>query len=272
MKILFIGDIYGRSGRDALAKHLPSLKEKLQPDCIIVNGENAAHGNGITPKICEEIYTLGVDVITTGNHVWDQREIIPYIDRDPNLLRPANFPLHTPGHGFVVKNVGNGQKICVINAMARLFMEALDDPFTTVSKIVQENVLKQKTDAIFIDFHGEATSEKMAFAHYFDGKVSAVVGTHTHIPTADAHILEKGTAYQTDAGMTGDYNSVIGVEKSIPVHRFTRQFPSGEKKRPADGEATLCGTFIETSNQTGLAKQIAPLRIGGKLSQTILDF
>jgi len=272
MRILFIGDIYGRSGRDALAKHLPDLKEKLLPDAVIVNGENAAHGNGITEKICKETYDLGTDVITTGNHVWDQREIITYIDRDPNLLRPINFPENTPGNGSVVKQLDNGQKICVINAMARLFMDPMEDPFKMTLDEVNNHRLGQKCDAIFVDFHGEATSEKMALGHYLDGKISGIVGTHTHIPTADAHILKGGTAYQTDAGMTGDYDSVIGVQKELPIHRFTRKYPYGAKKIPADGEATLCGTFIETDDNTGLAKNVAPVRVGGRLAQSLPEF
>ncbi len=261
----------GRSGRDALEKHLPMLKEKLKPDAVIVNGENAAHGIGITEKICEEFYAFGVDVITTGNHVWDQREILTYIDRDPNLLRPINFPDNTPGNGFVVKALDNGQKICVINAMARLFMDPMEDPFKMVMDVVKSHKLGQACDAIFVDFHGEATSETMAMGHYLDGKISALVGTHTHVPTADAHIFVGGTAYQTDAGMTGDFDSVIGVKKEIPIHRFTRKTPT-ERMIPADGEATLCGTLIETSDKTGLAKNIAPVRVGGRLSQTLPDF
>ncbi len=271
MRILFIGDIMGRSGRDALKKHLPDLKEKLAPDVIIVNGENSAHGIGISEKIAKELYEQGVDVITTGNHVWDQREILAYIDRDPHLLRPLNYPANTPGNGHVLYGMKNGQKILVINAMARIFMDAMEDPFKMVMDLINDHKMGQKCDAVFLDFHGEATSEKMAMAHYLDGKISAVVGTHTHIPTADCQIFDGGTAFQADAGMTGDYNSVIGVRKDIPIHRFTRKTPT-ERMVPADGQATVCGTLIETNDQNGLAKNIAPVRIGGRLQQILPDF
>jgi metallophosphoesterase (TIGR00282 family) len=268
VRILFIGDVMGRSGRDAISAHLPALKEKLKTDVVILNGENAAAGIGITDKICKQFYKDGVDVITTGNHVWDQREIIPYIDRDPKLLRPINFPKGTPGKGAYVHSLSDGRKILVANAMGRLFMDALDDPFAAVEELVQAHALKLKVQASFIDFHAEATSEKMSFAHYFDGRVSAVVGTHTHVPTADAQVLPGGTAYQTDAGMTGDYNSVIGVQKETPIQRFTRKMPT-DRLSPADGEATICGVFIETDDKTGLAKRIEPVRTGGRLKVNI---
>lgn len=269
MRILFIGDIMGRTGRDGLQKHLPTLKDKLSPDVIIVNGENAAHGVGISEKICKEFYELGVDVITTGNHVWDQREILAYIDRDHNLLRPINFPDGAPGNGFVIYQMDNGQKIMVINAMARLFMDAMEDPFKAVMDLVNKHPMGgQQVQAIFLDFHGEATSEKMAIAHYLDGKISGVVGTHTHVPTADAQVLVGGTALQTDAGMTGDFDSVIGVRKDISINRFVRKIP-GERMTPATGEATVCGTFIVTDDNTGLAKNVRPVRIGGRLHEEI---
>lgn len=267
MKILFIGDIMGRSGRDALEAHLPTLKTRLKPDVTIVNGENAAHGVGITPKHCEEFYGWGVDVITTGNHVWDQRDIIPYIDRDPKLLRPLNFPAGTIGNGFHIFETSNGEKILIINALARLFMDSLEDPFRLVSELVDQHKMGKAVDAIFVDFHGEATSEKMALAHYLDGRVSAVIGTHTHLPTADHHVLEGGSAFQSDAGMTGDFDSVIGIRKDISIHRFVKKVP-GERMIPADGEATLCGCFIQT-NEKGLATSIEPIRVGGRLSQTL---
>ena len=267
MRILFIGDIFGRSGREALQKHLPDLKGKLSPDVIIVNGENAANGRGITTKICKEFYDWGVDVITTGNHVWDQREIIPYIDRDPNLLRPINFPAGTAGNGMIKHKLPDGRQILVINAMARLFMDAMDDPFAIVNDIVGKEQVGKNVDAIFVDFHGETTSEKMSLAHYLDGKISALIGTHTHIPTADAHVMENGTAYMTDAGMTGDYNSVIGVRKDIAYHRFVYKTPHPERMIPAKEEATLCGALVITNDKTGLAQSINPIKIGGVLSQ-----
>jgi len=268
MRILFIGDVVGRSGRDALQKHLPVLKEKLSPDVVIVNGENAAHGIGINEKICQEFYACGVHCITTGNHVWDQREVIPYIARDPRLLRPLNFPKNTPGNGVYIHQLDDGRKIAIINLMARLFMDALDDPFAAADNALADLKRARDIQAIFIDFHGEATSEKMAFAHFLDGRVSAVVGTHTHIPTADAQVLPGGTAYQSDAGMTGDYDSVIGVRKDISIQRFVKKMP-GEKMIPAEGEASVCGCFIVTDDKTGLARSIDPVRIGGRLQQSV---
>jgi 2',3'-cyclic-nucleotide 2'-phosphodiesterase len=264
MRILFFGDIMGRSGRDGLAKHLPELKSRLKPDITIVNAENAAGGFGVTDKIAQDFYALGADCLTTGNHVWDQKELVGTIDRDPRLVRPINFPEGTPGRGHYMHTGPGGKKVLVINAMARLFMEPfLDDPFAT-EKLLAQHRLGHSANAIFIDFHGETTSEKMAFGHVFDGRVSAVIGTHTHVPTADDMILPKGTAYMTDAGMCGDYDSVIGMKKELSIWRFTRKIP-GERMTPAEGEATVCGAFIETDDATGLAKSIEPFRLGGRL-------
>ncbi len=271
MRILFLGDIYGRSGREAVARHLPALKDKLIPDVVIVNGENAAHGTGITDKICRELYELGVDCITTGNHVWDQRDIIRYIDDDPRLLRPGNYPKGTPGRGAYLHTAANGERILIANMMARLFMDPLDDPFAAMKSLTDEYRLGRDTDVILLDFHGEATSEKLAMAFMLDGKISAMVGTHTHIPTADARILPEGTAYQTDAGMCGDYDSVIGVRKETPIARFTRKMPT-ERLGPADGEGTVCGVLIETDEKTGLAKQIASVVCGPHLPNRMPAF
>lgn len=268
MKLIFIGDIYGRSGRDALEKQLPVLKQKYDPDAIIINGENAAHGHGITRKICDEIFAQDVDVITLGDHTWDQREIIPHIEKEKRLLRPINLPEGAPGKGSIKITTRNGKKLLVIQAMARTFMEPIECPFRRVDEELKNVTLSQNIDAIFIDFHGEATSEKMAFGHYFDGRVSAIIGTHTHVPTADAHILEHGTAYQTDAGMTGDYDSVIGRRKDISIFGFLRKMP-GEKPQPANGEGTVCGAFVDIIDGTGLARSIESFRLGGKLSQSI---
>lgn len=267
MKILFIGDVVARSGRDALVQYLPELKSKLSVDVVIVNGENAAHGIGINEKICKEFFDIGTDIITLGNHSWDQRDVIPYIQREPRLIRPVNYPAGTPGNGHIVHTLKDGRKILVVNAMARLFMDPMDDPFAAMNMLVEKYPLVKSVQASFLDFHGEASSEKMAMAHYLDGKISAVVGTHTHIPTADAQILPKGTAYQTDAGMTGDYNSVIGMRTEVPIQRFTRKF-SIEKLSPAEGEACVCGIFIETDDKTGLATAIRPVRKGARLSNT----
>ncbi|MFP4314335.1 MAG: TIGR00282 family metallophosphoesterase [Alphaproteobacteria bacterium] len=271
MRILFIGDIYGRSGREALAQYLPHLREKLNPDVVIVNGENAAHGRGINEKICKGFYDLGVDCITTGNHIWDQREIIPYIQQSKRLIRPLNYPAGTPGSGVCELRLDDGRIIKIINAMGRIFMDPLDDPFRAVSEIIDKERFGHTANAIFVDFHGETTSEKMAFAHHFDGKVTGVVGTHTHIPTADARILEKGTAYLTDAGMTGDYDSVIGADKHVPIQRFVTKMPS-DSMRPANGAGTLCGVFIVSNDNTGKAKEIAPVRLGPHLKEEMPDF
>lgn len=267
MQILFLGDIVGRAGRDAVAAHLPKLREKLTPDVIIANGENAAAGFGITQKIAREFFAMGIHCLTTGNHVWDQRELVGQIDQEPNLLRPLNYPDGTPGRGATIITTANGKKILVINTMARLFMDSLDDPFAVTHKFLTQHRLGQSVAAIFVDFHGEASSEKMAYAHYLDGRVSVVVGTHTHIPTADAMILPGGTAYQTDAGMCGDYDSVIGMKKEVPIAKFTRKLPT-DRMSPADGEATLCGIFVTTDDATGKATAIRPIRIGGKLIGT----
>lgn len=265
MRILFFGDVMGRSGRDGLARHLPQLRATYKPDVVIVNGENAAAGFGLSDKIAQEFYALGIDCITTGNHIWGQKDLVLTIDRDPHLLRPLNYPEGTPGRGAYTHKLPDGRKIIIVNIMARLFMHpVLDDPFAVMEKFLAQHRLGASAQAIFVDFHGEASSEKMAFAHVVDGRVSAVVGTHTHIPTADDQILPKGTAYQSDAGMCGDYDSVIGMKKEASIWRFTRPIP-GERMSPAEGEATLSGVMIDLNDQTGLAHKIQPLRIGGRL-------
>jgi hypothetical protein len=269
MRILFFGDIMGRSGRDGLAKHLPDLKARLKPDVVIVNGENSAAGFGITDKLAKEFFALGVDCLTTGNHIWGQKELVGTIDREPRLLRPLNYPEGTPGRGFYLHALPNGKKILIVNVMARLFMEpVLDDPFITMEKLLAQYRLGQNAAAIFVDFHGEASSEKMAFGHVFDGRVSAVIGTHTHIPTADEQILPRGTAFMSDAGMCGDYDSVIGMKKELSIWKFTRKIP-GERMVPAEGEATVCGALVVTDDATGLAAGIDPIRIGGRLQQRV---
>ena len=265
MRLLFLGDIVGRSGREAVVQHLPMVRERLGADCAIVNGENAAHGFGITPGMTEDLYRAGANCITTGNHVWDKREIIAHIDGDRRLLRPLNYPPGTPGRGATIVEAAGGRRVLVLNAMARLFMDAIDDPFAAVDAAIADTAMPRDVDAIVVDFHGEATSEKMAMGHYLDGRVSVVVGTHSHVPTADVMILPAGTAYQTDAGMCGDYDSVIGMKKSAPVRRFTTKMP-GERLEPADGPATLCGLVIDTDDATGLARRAAPFRFGGRLA------
>lgn len=267
MRLLFLGDLVGRNARDEVAAQLPGLREKHKLDAVIVNAENSANGFGITPQICQDLYAAGVDVITTGNHIWDQREIIPHIERDQKLLRPLNFPDATPGRGATIIEMPRGQKIMVVNLMARLFMDALDDPFAAMDKLLKHHRLGADLQAIVVDFHGEASSEKQAMGYHLDGRVSLVVGTHTHVPTADVRILPKGTGYQTDAGMCGAYDSVIGMEASLALHKFVRKMP-GERLRPAEGQVTLCGLIIETDDKTGLCTSIAPLRQGGVLAAT----
>lgn len=263
MRLLLCGDVVGRAGREVVIEHMPRLRRALSLDLVVVNGENAAHGFGITDRICEEFYGVGIDVITTGNHVWDRKEIIPYIDGDPRLLRPINFPLGTPGRGFGVFVLADGRQVLVANAMARLFMDAIDDPFAAIDRLLAEYPLG-RVDAAIVDFHGEATSEKMAMGHFCDGRASVVVGTHSHVPTADHQVLPGGTAYMTDAGMCGDYNSIIGMQKESIIARFVTKMP-GERMTVAEGEATLCAAFVETDDATGLARRIAPLRLGGRL-------
>lgn len=258
----------GRSGRDGLATHLPSIKERLKPDVVIANVENSAAGFGVTLKMAQDFYALGLDCLTTGNHVWGQKELVSTIDREPRLLRPLNYPEGTPGRGFYIHTLPDRRKILIVNVMARLFMEpVLDDPFVVAEKLMSQHRLGQSVQAIFVDFHGEASSEKMAFGHVFDGRISAMVGTHTHIPTADEQILPKGTAYMTDSGMCGDYDSVIGMKKELAIWKFTRKIP-GERLSPAEGDATVCGSFIITNDATGLAQSIEPIRIGGRLKPT----
>ena len=266
MRVLFLGDVVGHSGRTAIIKKLPELKETLQPDFVVVNAENAAGGFGITPAICDRLFEAGADVLTTGNHVWDQREIIPHIDHEPRLLRPLNFPPGTPGQGAGLFETRDGRRVQVINAMLRLFMDPLDDPFATVAQLLDDSPLGSPADFILVDLHGEATSEKMAFAHHFDGRVSAIIGTHTHIPTADTVILTSGTAYQSDAGMCGDYDSVIGLRKDMAVDRFITKMPGARRPEAAGGEATICGVLVTSDDRTGLATGIEPLRSGGVLS------
>lgn len=265
MNILLCGDVVGRSGRGTVKTHLPQLKRDLAIDVAIVNAENAAHGFGLTERLAGELYEAGADILTTGNHVWDQRELIGHIDRDPRILRPANFPEGTPGAGWCLHPLGAGRSVLVVNLMGRLFMDVLDDPFARLQAILAQYPLGSGATAIVVDFHAEATSEKMALAHFADGRVSAVIGTHTHVPTADAQILPGGTAYLSDAGMCGDYDSVIGMQKMPSVRRFVTRMP-GEKATPAEGEATLCGVFVALDDMTGLASRIEPVRAGGRLA------
>ena len=265
MKLLYLGDVVGRSGREAVVEKLPELRRDLDLDFVIVNGENAAGGFGITGEICRQLYDAGADIIVTGNHVWDQRETASYIERDPRLLRPENFPKGTPGRGAAVFEARGGAKVFVIQVMGRVFMDPLDDPFAAVAVALAKFRLGASIACIVVDIHGEATSEKMAMGHFCDGRVTVVAGTHTHVPSADAQILTGGTAYQSDLGMCGDYDSVIGMDKREPIQRFTRKISTG-RFQPALGPATICGMYVESDDKTGLANRVAPLRLGGRLA------
>ncbi|MAI29774.1 MAG: TIGR00282 family metallophosphoesterase [Rickettsiales bacterium] len=265
MKILICGDIVGKSGRQIVQEQIPFLIKKKKIDFVVVNGENAANGFGITKKICNDLYSSGVDVITSGNHIWDQKEIIEHIECDKRLLRPCNYPVGTPGLGYGAYELKDGSTVVVINVMCRLFMDVIDDPFKSVDEILTFIDKKISNAIIILDIHGESTSEKMALAHFFDGRLTAVVGTHTHIPTADQHILEKGTFYQTDLGMCGDYDSVIGMKKSLSIQKFTNKFLKS-RLETATGQGTLCGALIEIDNQTKIVNGFSQVIIGGKLN------
>ncbi|HEX3430184.1 MAG TPA: TIGR00282 family metallophosphoesterase [Rhizomicrobium sp.] len=263
MRILFVGDIVGRPGREVVANEVPRLRERLSLDFVIGNGENAAGGFGLTRKTSNELFASGVDILTTGNHWADQKEILTFIGDDDRILRPRNYPDGTPGRGAGLYDARNGQRILVVNVMGRAFMDPLDDPFAAVEREIAACPLGEGCDALLVDMHAEATSEKMAMGHFCDARASAVIGTHSHIPTADAQILPGGTAYQTDAGACCDYDSVIGMEKYEPVQRFVRKL-SSVRFSPAAGPATLCAVFVET-NAKGLATRIEPVRVGGRL-------
>jgi 2',3'-cyclic-nucleotide 2'-phosphodiesterase len=271
MRILFIGDIVGRSGRTIVLQRLPQLVRDWKLDFVAANGENAAGGFGITEAIYQELVDVGVDVITGGNHSWDQKEALVFIERAPKLIRPVNFPSGTPGRGTALLDARNGARVLVINAMGRTFMDPLDDPFAAVDRELSACPLKASADAIIVDIHGEATSEKQAMGHFCDGRASLVVGTHTHVPTADHHILANGTAFVSDVGMSGDYDSIIGMDKDEPLTRFLRKIP-GARFEPALGEATLCALAVETEDTTGLARRLGAVRLGGALEEAKPEF
>ncbi len=264
MRLLFIGDVVGRAGRQVLQDELPKLRKAWSLDCVVVNGENAAGGFGINEQILADFLDCGADCVTLGNHAFDQREALNFITHQPRLIRPLNYPKGTPGRGASLIETQAGARILVVNAMGRIFMDAMDDPFALVADEIAACPLREACDAAIVDFHAETSSEKQAFAHFLDGRVSLIVGSHTHVPTADHQILPQGTGFMTDAGMTGDYDSVIGMEKEEPIRRFTRKVPGG-RFEPAGGAATLCGVAVETDNN-GLAVKIGPVRVGGKLS------
>lgn len=269
MRILFLGDMVGRTGRKAVCRHLPSLREELRVDIAIVNGENAASGFGITRKILQETLDAGADIVTSGNHAFDQKETLGWAGDEDRFLRPANFPSGTPGRGSNLVEAKNGARVLVANIMGRVFMHPqLDDPFQAAEQELEQCPLGSGADAVVIDFHCEATSEAQCFGHFVDGRASLVVGTHTHIPTADHQILEGGTAYMSDVGMCGDYNSSLGMDKEEPLNRFLTHVPKS-RMEPATGDATVCGALAIIDDATGLATAIEPLRLGGRLSQVM---
>jgi 2',3'-cyclic-nucleotide 2'-phosphodiesterase len=270
MRLLFIGDVVGRSGRAAIGEQVPLLRARWSLDFVVVNGENAAGGFGLTELIFQEFRNAGVDAVTLGNHAFDQREALVFIERQPRLIRPANYPSGTPGRGSAVIESASGARLLIVNLMGRIFMEALDDPFAALDRELAGNPLGKGCDAVVVDVHAEATSEKCALGHFADGRASLVVGTHTHVPSADHRILSSGTGFVTDVGMTGDYDSVIGMDKDEPLRRFTRRIPSG-RFEPALGPATLCGVAVD-SDPRGFTKAIAPVRIGGLLNAAEPDF
>ena len=266
MRILFVGDVVGRSGRTVVCERLPGLVRDWKLDLVVVNGENAAGGFGITEAIYRELLEAGADAVTLGNHAWDQKEALVFIERAPRLIRPINYPPGTPGRGAAMIEAKNGGRALVVNAMGRIFMEALDDPFTAIERELAACPLHAAADAIIVDFHGEATSEKQAMGFFCDGRASLLVGTHTHAPTADLRILAGGTAFMSDVGMTGDYDSVIGMAKDEPLQRFMRRISSA-RFEPATGAATLCAVAVETDPATGLATRVGAVRLGGCLEQ-----
>jgi 2',3'-cyclic-nucleotide 2'-phosphodiesterase len=268
VRILFVGDVVGRSGRAVLLEELPGLRASLALDAVVVNAENAAGGYGLTAVIAGEFLAAGADLLTMGNHVWDQRELIGHIDREPRIVRPLNLAPGTPGRGVAEVRTARGQRVVVLQVLGRLFMGMTDDPFRGLDAELARHALGGTAQAIVVDVHAEATSEKMALAHHLDGRVSLVVGTHTHVPTADHRILPGGTGYITDLGMTGDYDSVIGMDKQGSLQRWRTDVP-GQRLTPAMGDAMLCGVYVETDDRTGLARRIEPVRVGHGLAATV---
>ncbi len=269
MNILVLGDIFGSPGRIVVTEKLPSLIKEKKINFVIINGENSAdNGLGITKKNAEELFVSGVDVITTGNHVWDQKETIKFIDEETRLLRPYNLAEGSPGKGYDIFISKNNKKVAVVNLMGNVFMKKSDNVFESAKKFKQNIKLKKDVDFIVVDMHGETTSEKLAMGHYFDGEATIVVGTHTHVPTSDSRILNQGTAYQTDLGMCGVYDSVIGMNKENSLKKFLKD-PSALRHFPANGEGTICGIVVEADEETGLAKKVEQIILGGSLKKRI---
>ncbi len=269
MNILVLGDVVGPSGVKAVKNKLPILIKDKKIDFVIVNGENAADsGAGISNENAEDFFTAGADVITSGNHIWDEKETMQFISKEKRLLRPENSIRPAPGEGLGIFNSRNNKKVAVINLMGNIFMKKSEDVFQAAKKFIKDIKLKKDADFIVVDMHGEITSEKMAMGYLFDGKVTAVVGTHTHVPTSDHRIMEKGTAYQTDIGMCGDYNSVIGMDRDNSLKKFLRD-SSAKRHFPALGEATISGLLVTADEQTGLAKKVQPIILGGPLEKRV---
>jgi metallophosphoesterase (TIGR00282 family) len=269
MKLLFLGDVMGRAGRSVVAERLPRLRADLGLDFVVVNGENASSGAGLTGAHAAALLAAGADCLTLGDHAFDQKDMLQFIETEARVLRPLNFAKAAPGRGARVFTTQRGQKVLVAQALGQVFMKRpFDDPFSAVAAVLQAHPLRGAVHAIVIDIHCEATSEKMAMGHWCDGRASLVVGTHTHVPTADTQILPAGTAFQADAGMCGDYDSVIGMEKTEPMRRFITQMPKG-RFEPAVGPATLSGVYVETDDRTGLAVRVAPVRLGGRLAEAL---
>ncbi len=266
MKILFLGDVMGRSGRSAVAERLKALRAEWALDFVVVNGENATSGAGLSPDHAKALLDAGADCVTLGDHAFDQKDMLSFVEQEPRILRPLNYAKVAPGKGARLYTVG-GRKVLVCQALGQVFMKRpFDDPFSAVEAVLRAHPLGGLAQAIIVEIHCEATSEKMAMGHWCDGRASLVVGTHTHVPTADAQLLNGGTAYLSDAGMCGDYNSVIGMDKVEPLRRFITGMPKA-RFEPAEGEATLCGVYVETDDRTGLARLVRPIRIGGRLAE-----
>lgn len=268
MRILFLGDVVGQAGRNLIQQTLPSFKKRYKVDFTIINGDNAAHGFGLTKGVCADLFSVGADVITSGNHGWEAQEMEEVFNTNSKVLRPANFPEGVPGSGCGFYRTCSGKTIGVLHLQGRVFMGASDDPFRCAENWTKRLILGKNVDALVVDIHGEATSEKMALAQFIDGKVSLVVGTHTHIPTADVQILPNGTAYQTDSGMCGCFDSVIGMQKEEPIYRYLTNRRKG-KYEPAKGDATVCGVLVDTDDKTGLAEKIFMIRYGGRLQESL---
>ncbi|MDT8343847.1 MAG: TIGR00282 family metallophosphoesterase [Thermohalobaculum sp.] len=269
MRLLFLGDLVGRAGRAAAIDALPGLRRDWRLDFVVVNAENAASGFGLTASIADELFAAGADVVTLGDHAFDQKEMLTHLEREPRLLRPLNIAREAPGRGAGVFEATRGRRVLVAVALGRVFMSRpYDDPFSALDRTLKQAPLGGTVNAAVVEIHAEATSEKMAMGHWCDGRASLVVGTHTHVPTADAMILSRGTAYQTDAGMCGDYDSVIGMEKLEPMRRFVTGMANG-RFEPALGEPTICGTLVETDDQTGLARSVSAIRLGGRLAREV---